>query len=205
MYLSSDLDYITLWAVNTAYNNLINRLQGKGNAVNPDHPAEEEAVYIQLKQYFDSCNYMQGCTDWEKVRAITRYLWANSTYDRPADRSTYVPYDLIINKKGKCEEYARVFMLMARVVGLDCYYTKSDIHTWNKVNIDGDWYNVDVTQPAGGGWESIDFTKSICFTDAEAQSGYTRSGFIHPGYYYNNTPYGIWPPCTATKYTFTGE
>lgn len=55
----------------------------------------------------------------------------------------------MIDKTGVCESYSESFALVARFCGLNAIVETGTLeggpHEWNRVNVDGDWYIVDVT------------------------------------------------------------
>ncbi len=51
-------------------------------------------------------------------------------------------------RTGVCESYAKTYMFLCRLYGLDCLIVSGDAngkHAWNQVSIDGNWYAVDCT------------------------------------------------------------
>lgn len=95
-----------------------------------------------------------SCDDEEKAKLA--YIWVlnNITYDY--DCNPFYQYsDLdktLQTKKGICYDIANLFAAICRSQNIPCYsvdgYRKDDYqckHTWNRVRIDGTWYNVDVT------------------------------------------------------------
>ena len=47
--------------------------------------------------------------------------------------------------EGICAGYSMLFEMMCNASNIDCYCTTSECHQWNKVRINDNWYNVDVT------------------------------------------------------------
>lgn len=107
----------------------------------------------------------EGMTDVEKEFAINKYLCDTITYDdaacENAMKNDYRSVDAIYNDsftaygalvKGKCvcAGYAAAFKLLAKETGLDSIVVTgllsgSGNHAWNKVQINGKWQIVDVT------------------------------------------------------------
>ena len=104
------------------------------------------------KQFDEIC--ATSFTDEEK--AIAAYTWVlnNITYDYDCN-PFYQHSDLdktLQTKKGICYDIANLFTAICRSQNIPCYsvdgYRKDDYqykHTWNRVCIDGSWYNVDIT------------------------------------------------------------
>lgn len=96
----------------------------------------------------------EGMSEYQKVKAIHDYLVNNTSFDEYAQnaKSARGP---IMDGKAVCEGYAKAFQLLCVMSGMDCLFVTGDAdgdHAWNKVKVDGAWYNVDVTwdDPIGG-------------------------------------------------------
>ena len=97
-----------------------------------------------------------GMTPAEKAAAIHDYMLVNTAYDYenylagsiPSD--SYHPYGALILKKAVCNGYAEVFKLFMDVLEISCEFVSGTArgggsHAWNALQIDGQWYFVDVT------------------------------------------------------------
>jgi len=109
-----------------------------------------------------------GMSDLEKSFAINKYLIENSVYDwaalEEAERNnfqavdekfndSFTSYGILIKKVGVCAGYADAFKLLADEAGLESIVVTGYMegilpHAWNRVNIDGHWHTVDVTNNA---------------------------------------------------------
>ena len=104
------------------------------------------------KQFDEICS--GALTDEEKVKAAYNWILNNITYDYDCN-PFYQHSDLdktLQTKKGICYNIANLFTAICRSQNIPCYsvdgYRKDDYqykHTWNRVCIDGVWYNVDIT------------------------------------------------------------
>ena len=113
------------------------------------------------KQFDEIC--LGTLTDEEKVKAAYTWILNNITYDYDCN-PVYQYSDLdktLQTKKGICYDIANLFTAICRSQNIPCYsvdgYRKDDYqykHTWNRVCIDGVWYNVDVT---------VDLTNSVSY------------------------------------------
>ena len=106
-----------------------------------------------------------GMSDVDKVYAINDYIRGQTEYDYDAaERITTtlkmdaVYYDsslasgVFYEKRAVCEGYASAFMLLTRDAGMESImvtgHSKDEPevrHAWNRVNIEDNWYLVDVT------------------------------------------------------------
>lgn len=57
-------------------------------------------------------------TDWEKARAITRWVAENITYDAASSNRNSGALQALQNRKGVCEDYAALAAALARAVGI---------------------------------------------------------------------------------------
>ena len=109
-------------------------------------------------------------SDHDKVMAIQTYIHENATYDDSyldlfrdhKDNPEYIllrieavhdPY-VIFEGDGLvvCTAYSKAFEILAQRAGLEVGLIKGDVgftgrnnHIWNKVEVDGSWYHIDVT------------------------------------------------------------
>ena len=97
-------------------------------------------------------------TDMDKVTAIYNYIAGHYTYDTKLANditsgkvSKYIPDTAatLNNNKGICYDLASLFAAMCRSQNIPCTLTKgyagSSYHAWNKVNVGGKWYQIDLT------------------------------------------------------------
>ena len=104
------------------------------------------------KQFDEIC--LGTLTDQEKAKAAYTWVLNNITYDYDCN-PFYQHSNLdktLQTKKGICYDIANLFTAICRSQNIPCYsvdgYLKTDYeykHTWNRVYIDGEWYNVDIT------------------------------------------------------------
>ncbi|WP_218154678.1 transglutaminase domain-containing protein [Paenibacillus sp. UNC496MF] len=96
-----------------------------------------------------------GMTEYERELAIHDYILLHAAYDYdnyrkdtvPAD--SYTMYGLLVDGVAVCQGYAYTAQLLLRMAGIEAYYVRGTAgggaHAWNKVKIDGSYYNLDVT------------------------------------------------------------
>ncbi len=74
----------------------------------------------------------------------------------PKDSYVYNVYDMMRGGHGVCQAYTMLYSSMMRHFGIECEYVTSEMknHIWNKVKINGEFFNVDVTwnDPIGNGY-----------------------------------------------------
>ncbi|MGN1412505.1 MAG: transglutaminase domain-containing protein [Oscillospiraceae bacterium] len=97
-------------------------------------------------------------SDYEKALLIHDYLCTNFSYD--LTYSTYNLLDFVKTGTGVCQAYYQAYTYMLNEVGIKSYPVQSTLlnHVWNMIEIDGKYYQVDVTwddyTPDLIGWSS---------------------------------------------------
>lgn len=90
----------------------------------------------------------------EKIRIVQNYLIDTVDYDSNAGDNIYNVYGTLINKRSVCEGYARSFKYIMDKLEIPCIIAcgigknstgSAESHAWNYVQINGDWYAIDVT------------------------------------------------------------
>ena len=96
-----------------------------------------------------------GCdTDEEKVKAIYEWMIYNFEYDYECE--PLIQYfnvrKTLSTRKGICYDFAHLFASLCRSQNIPCYIVDGDKrdnaqyhHTWNRVYLNGSWWNIDVT------------------------------------------------------------
>jgi hypothetical protein len=146
----------------------------------------DESLIAQYKQEFDSkVNSiaqlaMQYDTDYEKALFVHDYLVANSDYDVEAAQNAdvnnmaYCAYSCIMGEETVCMGYSMAFQIIMQKIGIPCGTVhgsaikngeSGESHMWNFVNIDGNYYYVDLTwdDPVQENSENPDFISHCYF------------------------------------------
>ena len=122
----------------------------EGAAEKRKQDAEEQAV---VDAAIASC-VTDGMSDYEIAKALHDYLATHNEYDMrlysgnlPALSRT--SYGALVNRTSVCSGYALAYQHLMEDAGIPCEYvtgmTTRGSHAWNIVQIDGEWYHVDVT------------------------------------------------------------
>lgn len=86
-------------------------------------------------------------TDLEKITAINNYITAASSYDSSLTKRS--AYHALIEGSAVCQGYALAMDKMLETAGFNTKLIDGNlhggIHIWNLVQLDGNWYHVDVT------------------------------------------------------------
>ncbi len=84
-------------------------------------------------------------TPLQKVLTVHDYISANYSYDLSLESSTLDT--MIMQRKGVCQGYSYLFYYIMQKLDIPCINVPSNAcsHIWNKVQLDGQWYNIDIT------------------------------------------------------------
>ena len=101
-----------------------------------------------------------GMSDYEKEFAV--YNWLTTRMENETGHLTVIstaaddsgnPYGVLKYRKAVCAGYATTFRLFMQMMDIDCKVVHSNErgHSWDLVNLDGDWYHVDCYMDSGSG------------------------------------------------------
>ncbi len=112
-------------------------------------------------------------TDFEKEKAIYDWIFLWATYDEDQNNQSFFanpdpnndnPYGLLFSKKAICYGYTETFQLFMDLLEVECITVDGTVetvdgnpHSWNKVKLDDEWYNVDLT------WSDTSEEKGISY------------------------------------------
>ena len=114
-------------------------------------------------------------SDFDKVLYLHDYLVRNYSYDyegmrlEQAGTGTAVcvrdAYTFFESGTGVCQAYMLAFLALCEEVGIPCLPVVSDEmnHAWNMVELDGEWYHVDVTWDDAGGEQSAVYPSIVSY------------------------------------------
>ncbi len=125
-----------------------------------------------------------GMTDLQKALALHDWLATHCRYTSSGS-SPYSAKSALLEGKAVCQGYYGAYKLLLDAVGIENGYGQSDNHIWNKVKIDGQWYNVD---PTWGGQE-VWCTQHAYFLKSDASYAKTHPTVIAQSH-----------SCSSTKY-----
>ncbi|MCQ2440403.1 MAG: hypothetical protein MJ076_00710 [Clostridia bacterium] len=92
--------------------------------------------------------------NFEKQLYIHDTICEITTYNTTDSLLVYTSYGALVSGKAVCEGYSRAMQLICSKIGIPCAVVFGDAqgegHMWNVVNVDGDWYHLDVTWDDSG-------------------------------------------------------
>ncbi|MBR6472523.1 MAG: hypothetical protein IKS99_02185 [Firmicutes bacterium] len=159
---------------------------------------EEDAfLYDTLKETIPEI-IKDGMTDYEKEKAAYDWVFGLTHFSEESlnpmnggsGTDCYRPYDVIKNHSAICVGNATTFKLMMDALDIPCmiiHSTEMGEHAWDIVQLDGEWYHVDVTFDGG--------------SDKPNYSNFNLPDSIKDN---GNWPYDHdeIPACTGTKYCY---
>lgn len=131
----------------------------------PVPSSSADTIYKKAKSVLNTI-IKEGMTDYDKALAIYDYIAYTTSYDH--SKYSDVVYTklpcfylegVFIYHVSVCDGFSKAFSLMCNMEGVDAIRivggangkpAKDNLHAWNKVKIDGNWYLVDIT------WTEID-------------------------------------------------
>ncbi len=163
------------WYTDATYSCYFNADTNQVLTFKPNLLSEEtynRALYEQaVAQFLDEYTH-EGMTDVQMALALHDGLVESSVYDETLSKNT--GYDLLVNGTTVCAGYAAAYQDLLTRMGIPCVIVTSEAmeHAWNLVQLDGQWYHVDVTwdDPAPDAYGYVQH-KYFLLTDQEISSG----------------------------------
>lgn len=157
--------------------------------------AETEKKVIEL------CSTIlpQDMPDYEKLFVIHEYLVDNNYYnmdDINIQRQwiNHIAYGTLCAGYGVCQSYAEATRILCDAVGVPCHYVSGDgggPHAWNMVQLQGQWYLIDVTwdDPVTNDGSSMKLYNYFVITSEQMKKDHTWE-------------YDQFPECTSTDLNY---
>ena len=113
-------------------------------------------------------------TDFDKLLYLHDYLVRNFAYDYDGLKTETATgktvavrdaYNFFKGKVGVCQAYMLALIALCDEVGIPCLPVTSDemSHAWNLVQLDGEWYHVDITWDDAGGEQSAVYPSYVSY------------------------------------------
>lgn len=126
-----------------------------------------EMVYEKVDSWIGEIQ--DQTTAFEQEKKAHDIVCANIEYvDGTFDQSAY---SAIIEGESVCAGYSKMFSILMNGAGIDTVCVTGSNHAWNKVNLNGTWYNVDTT------WDDSDEYIGYSFfnkSDSTIYSGHVQ-------------------------------
>ncbi len=116
--------------------------------------AQKEAHIDAYVKNFVNTYISTDMNDFERAKAVNDYVVLLTTYTEEGATEGQTVYELIQDGTGVCQAYALLAYRLFLAAGLEADYvygySDDELHAWNLVNVDDDWYHIDTT------WNDID-------------------------------------------------
>lgn len=196
-YVSSSYEY-NYYSYNNTVANIFPEYTMTSSEIQQAKTVFDNGVERALSFVDDSMSDLQKATVLhDYVCSLAHYPQVDlNTDDKPEYHSAY---GFFYNSEVVCAGYTLVYSYLLNEVGVPCEYVSSDdmVHAWNKVQIGGNWYNVDCT------WDDLDYDCSVSIQGSMSHIHFLRSdtefatqqcSFHYGGQTYDN--------CSATDATY---
>ncbi len=118
----------------------------------PDTEIKAQEIYNVIREVLDT-QITEQMSDYEKELALHDYLTTHCVYSNEVDQQPesdiYRAYGALVNQDAVCNGYAEAMHLLLLCAGVNTKFVvgKADgiDHAWNLVELDGNWYHLDVT------------------------------------------------------------
>lgn len=92
---------------------------------------------------------LSGLNDWDKAEELVYYVCDRMTYEvEYPGPGEVLSQDGVV--PGCCMAYSYAFQFLCDRAGIPCILVCNDVHMWNQVCLDGQWWGVDVTASDAG-------------------------------------------------------
>lgn len=118
-------------------------------------------------------------TAYEQLKVINTELIKLTDYKSTGGVHISEASGPLVYGEALCEGYSKAFMYLAQSIGINCVCVvgyAGESHMWNMVEIDGEWYHVDVTwnDPIGG--SEANYFDYFCVSDSTITADHYISG-----------------------------
>lgn len=111
-----------------------------------------------------------GMTPYEKEKAVYDWMCANLGHESgvtvvvpTAPEYSAEPYGVLKYRAAVCVGFATTFRMFMQMLDIDCMVVHNSYHSWNLVNLDGEWYHTDIYSDVGSGdYSNFNMTDEMC-------------------------------------------
>ncbi|MFB7159961.1 transglutaminase domain-containing protein [Lysinibacillus sp. NPDC056232] len=111
--------------------------------------AKKEKKIDAYVQEFAKKSITADMDDFHRAKTVNDFVVQLATYTDKGDSQGQSVYELITNETGVCQAYALLAYRLFLAAGLDAKYvygySDNQLHAWNLVSVNGDWYHIDTT------------------------------------------------------------
>jgi len=119
-------------------------------------PASYLSDLQAFRAAYDSCavGITPQMTDYEKLKTLHDAYCRRTSYGGMTSGDAGTARGALVNRKAVCEGIARGWLYICQQAGFKCIYVSgtqlpATNHAWNYIQLDGDWYMMDLTADCG--------------------------------------------------------
>ncbi|MDO4467437.1 MAG: transglutaminase domain-containing protein [Bacillota bacterium] len=152
----------------------------------------------------------QNWSTYDKIRYIYEYIIETTDYNLQANYNQDIR-SVLLYQSSVCAGYSRTFQYLCNLLEIPCIYVTGtgkdgESHSWNQVQIDGNWYWVDVTwgDPVyenESGMGNVMNYNYLCVSDKD----FLDTHVINTGFSLSNyscSDIYVYPSCTDDSYNY---
>ena len=144
---------------------------------------------VQIHKHFEPANNatdsfiadIKNLTDTEKAKQIADYICDRVVYKDENVAGINQVFTETSPVNGLCGTYANAFVYLCQRADIPCIIVKDDVHAWNGVYIDGEWYTADISYYDVSRNEEILFQETYVRTDIDPQKTTFAKELLVPG------------------------
>lgn len=114
-----------------------------------DSLSDQDTRTLNAAQAVHDSLVTPGMSEYDQVKAFHDWLVNHTEYDLTFSSSSYDAAGSLLYGRAVCDGYSKALDLLCYLSGIECLRINGEGngggHAWNKVKIDGQWYNIDVT------------------------------------------------------------
>ncbi|MGD1815474.1 MAG: transglutaminase domain-containing protein [Pleomorphochaeta sp.] len=163
-YVTNKINYLTSTYGNTVFDSTL-ELDYKAYDKEQIRTYNEKLNSIKYKILFDTL----GKSKFEIAKYCFDYLVNNSYYDKLNNDQSLI--SILIDGRGVCSSYAKSYKYLMDFFNIPCilvegkFVDSDENHIWNMIELNNNWYHVDVTQADSSG-NYIDYSY-FCVDDKQ--------------------------------------
>lgn len=153
---------------------------------------QEEVVDKTVQTFLADAAFTADTTDYEKIKTVHDYIAANCEYDWRNKALSYrhtkaTAYGALVNGEATCQGYSVAMYRLLMESGIGCRIVTGDAtspetgdteyHAWNLVELDGRWYNVDISWDDETESEDYFLKSDASFSDHVREEEYKTDEF----------------------------
>jgi transglutaminase-like putative cysteine protease len=124
---------------------------------------EENKVDEKVEEILEGLDIGKKASDFEKISAVYDYVCSNVKYDHVHENNPHyykdsTAYAALVKGYASCQGYAVAMFRLLKELGVECEVVtgmatnesgNEEFHAWNRVLVDGEYYELDATWDAG--------------------------------------------------------